>query len=82
MIDSSGILLASSSSDYFKGIANHLKQMGCKVTPVHHTTDLEMLYAEKPSISLFIFSTDLPGLLSFDLVIKGRELYPERLFSC
>lgn len=80
MNDSSRILLVSSNNDYFKDIADHLSRMGCKITTVSHALELEILYSEKPSLSLFLFSTDLTGLQNFDLVVKGRNLYPDTPF--
>lgn len=77
MESTSNILLASSKNEYFIGIANHLSKMGCIVTSVGHTRELESVYAQRPLLSLILFCTDLSGLQNFDLVAKGRSLYPD-----
>jgi CheY-like chemotaxis protein len=74
------ILLALSDDLNFQNISSGLTRRGFDIIHVKHADELESVYAAGTLFDLLLFSTNLPGLLSFDPVIKGRNLYPETPF--
>jgi len=76
MRNSSEILLASSSDEYFKDIASYLFRKGFAVFSVSHGDELKLVYKKRQQINLMLFSTSLPGLTDLDILTRGRELYP------